>query len=325
MATTKTRQTKLSFFLQLCFIVIALIAEQSFSDPSTDRVFLTNMGFSSCIVHKSEYLLKLIRLSEISTTNIGEVNEFLSLLKSSWGGHLRPDQEYSSKVRIKMGENIKEIGMHKVIREQAAFISTPSKRSLMIYLGAHPSILCNYLKEIQDLSEHVSHTLISASDQIYKQEDFKICNQLKLSHGHFLKRMSLHSTLSDIMTFYLQGFGVHLKTISYTTPLSLSNEKSNHSISMSKHVDLNDINTSTRLRLHLKHHPRELWSFDKIILVAPQPFGEEARHTVLKYRREGTSVFFLFSLVEASLKDDLRALIALLQTDIELQKKTLPE
>ena len=264
----------------------------------------TNWGFSKYITDRSEPLYETLRLSKVNL-NVANAKVLLNFLKSSWGSYLQPDTDFTVGVRSELDSQIQQIGLHSVIREQAQFLREPNTNSLMIYLGAHPSlVLCRSLNDVHDLSPHVHRILIVAADQDYKRMNFgeRSCSRLKVSHTPFLSLLPAQSSLKDIMTAYLQGFGIHLSHISYTSSYSP------------------DMNNSARLRRHLNSNPNSLRGFTKIIIVAPQPLGEEAWLTVSKYvDPSNTSVHRVFSLPEVDLKDDLMSLRSLLEADINLK------
>ena len=294
------------FFLQLCLVATTASGIASPTSISTTSATLTNVGFSDRITSHSYALSEIFEITKVAT-NIDSKEQLLKHLESRWGGHLNTDDSFSSNERLKLDKLIHSIGLHESFREGKDFIDYDSPNSLMIYIGAHPHVLCSFLTDVKDISLHANHILISASSQKYARTDFENCSELTYLSVKTLSTLQSTSPLYKIMQAYLQVFSIDPHKIEFIPNLST------------------EINNSARLRHHLTNHPTLLNQYDKVIIVAPQPLGEEASLTVKYYLRSEARVYRQFMRPIVNIHDDLTDLKSLLEADLDIQSKRRAE
>lgn len=304
---------RLQFLTVFLFLQLFCIAGMSFdqnlpSKHEETRLILSNLGFSNFILAKAPQLSEIFEICQISITGVTSTDELFSILKSGWGDHLQSGHAYTFKEQKQLESLIRSLHLYHKVDETDYFLhdhadTNGNENNLMVYVGAHPFILCGYINDVGKIVRKVSTVLISASSRFYKSDHFSTCP--KFQYNNILVNEAEYSlSLRGIMSRYLHSVSDNTQTV------------------VSAYDDRDYISEGDRLRLELRQNPDFFNQFDRVVFVVPQPFGEEIRQVAMHYLNPKiTTAYWFFPASQYDLGEVVMRILNLLKMDIKLQQQ----
>ena len=235
------------------------------------------LGFGTHISRKSDSIMSMIEACGIEPY-LSTYDGFMERIDGYW----READEELYKGEEDLMHVFQNLGMMDSINEHMKAKEDTEKRTpLLIYMGAHPELLCSTLSDLKNLaaSFNFSKVLLVSSDQKYPSESYKDCLSTNNPKVEELEKSSNYAALSDIMKAYLIESGINQDIV--IIPKSI--------------MQRGYLNSSERLRIFLASNQCFLHQFNKIIIFTQQPLGSEAEQTVRHYmNKRNTNLYRMF-------------------------------
>ncbi len=303
---------QLVFFLQVFMLAKVDICIANTSLIPASKLVFSKLDFSPEIIEKADIINNIFKLGKIEIFDLEQILSSFSIpalfgiMKSNWHVQMDTDNAFKDQERMLLQSNFKRLGMHEAINQKNRFISYPAQNSLLVFLGAHPRVLCTILDDLKDISRYVDTVLVSASNDIYKRSEYSCDSLTNYSQIAIMRSLGESASLRDVIKAYLQCFGINDEKMIFIDDTT------------------DEINNSVRLRQYLLQniHLFDFSSFNKLLLMAPQPFALEAYRVLEFYlgdKIKTTYKLYYLSSLQPNLMESLIALIDYLETDYELQ------